>query len=156
MRYEKAKTASGFLTRARAYYKQRWGITISAVMTDNGPAYTSHLHALVCHTLGLKHKRTRPYRPQTNGKAERLIRTLTDGWAYATIYTDSHEREQALPHYLDYYNRHRPHKALNRQTPAQRLLQARTTSSGLTPTCGRTQPPPRPSHPAACGVSLRR
>ena len=129
---EKAKTASGFLTRARAYYKQRWGITISAVMTDNGPAYTSHLHALVCHTLGLKHKRTRPYRPQTNGKAERLIRTLTDGWAYATIYTDSHEREQALPHYLDYHNRHRPHKALNRQTPAQRLLQAGTTSSGLT------------------------
>ena len=130
---EKATTCVGFLTRALAFYA-RYGIRIERVMTDNGPAYLSIVHALACRALGLKHLRTRPYRPRTNGKAERFIRTLLAGWAYAAIYRDSTERREALSGFLDYYNHRRPHRSLNRQAPLERLLAlAGTTSSGHTP-----------------------
>ena len=82
---EKATTAIGFLRRALAFYR-RHGITVERVLTDNGPAYLSAIHALACRALGIRHSRTRPYRPQTNGKAERFIRTLLNGWAYGAIY----------------------------------------------------------------------
>ena len=82
---EKAATAAGFLRRAVAFYP-RHGITVERVLTDNGSAYLSAIHALACRQLGIRHLRTRPYRPQTNGKAERFIRTMLDGWAYGAIY----------------------------------------------------------------------
>ena len=90
-------------------------------MTDNGNVYRSAIHALACKTLGIKHLRTRPYRPQTNGKAERFIRTLLGGWAYGAIYRDSAERQRALAGWLDYYTRRRPHRSLGCQTPLKRL-----------------------------------
>jgi transposase InsO family protein len=91
---EKATTAIGFLRRAIAYYR-RHGITVERVLTDNGSAYVSAVHALACRQLGIRHNRTRPYRPQTNGKAERFIRTMLNGWAYGAIYRSSHERTAA-------------------------------------------------------------
>ena len=93
---EKAVTAVAFLRRAVAYYAA-YGIQVRKLMTDNGPAYISIIHKLACTTLGLKHARTRPYRPRTNGKAERFIRTLLGGWAYGAIYGNSDERRHALP-----------------------------------------------------------
>jgi transposase InsO family protein len=90
-------------------------------MTDNGNAYRSTLHALACRKLGLGHIRTRPYRPQTNGKAERFIQTALREWAYGRLYRNSHERSQALRAWLRYYNFHRQHGSLNRQAPAARL-----------------------------------
>src|SRR5437773_5409841 len=88
---------------------------------DNGSAYRSTMHAIACRALGLKHLRTRPYRPQTNGKAERFIRTMLGGWAYGAIYSSSHERRQALAGWLDFYNQRRPHGSLGHQPPLQRL-----------------------------------
>ncbi len=117
---EQATTATSFLTRAIAYYASL-GVKVEGVMTDNGPAYCSSLHASACRSLGLKHLRTRPYRPRTNGKAERFIRTLVDGWAYGAVFRNSEERTQALPGWLDYYNRQRPHSSLGRLTPVSRL-----------------------------------
>ena len=90
-------------------------------MTDNGSAYRSAVHAIACKTLGLKHLRTRAYRPQTNGKAERLIRTMLGGWAYGAIYGSSAERTAALDGWLWRYNHHRRHQAIGRQTPITRL-----------------------------------
>ncbi|MGZ6639685.1 MAG: integrase core domain-containing protein [Solirubrobacteraceae bacterium] len=83
--------------------------------------YRATIHALACKALGIKHLRTRPYRPRTNGKAERFIRTMLGGWAYGAIYQDSHERRRALAGWLDFYNRQRPHRSLGRQTPLERL-----------------------------------
>src|SRR3989442_8453460 len=117
---EKTQTAIGFLRRARAYYA-RYGITVERLLTDNGPAYVSALHALACRALGIRHLRTRPYRPQTNGKAERFIRTLLAGWAYGAIYRNSHERTAALEGWLWRYNYRRPHGSLGRKPPAARL-----------------------------------
>ena len=117
---EKAVTAAAFLRRAVAHYRA-CGIRVEQVMTDNGSAYVSIVHALACKTLRLKHLRTRPYRPRTNGKAERFIRTMLGGWAYAAIYGTSHERRAALPAWLDFYNRRRPHGSLGHQPPLQRL-----------------------------------
>jgi transposase InsO family protein len=93
---EKATTASGFLARAIAFYR-RHGITVERVMTDNGSAYRSAIHALACRALGVRHLRTRAYRPQTNGKAERFIRTMLAGWAYGAIYGSSRERTGVPP-----------------------------------------------------------
>jgi len=93
---EKAVTAVGFLRRAIAFYN-RHGISVERVMSDNGPAYLSTLHAIACKALGVRHLRTRPYRPRTNGKAERFIRTMLAGWAYGAIYGTSSERTAALP-----------------------------------------------------------
>jgi transposase InsO family protein len=119
---EKATTAIGFLRRAIAHYN-RYGITVEQLMTDNGPAYRSTVHAIACRALGIRHLRTRPYRPQTNGKAERFIRTMLGGWAYGAIYRNSTERTAALDGWLDYYNHHRRHSAIGRQPPLARLNQ---------------------------------
>jgi transposase InsO family protein len=117
---EKASTAVGFLRRAIAFY-QRHGITVERLMTDNGSAYRSSVHALACRLLGIRHLRTRPYRPRTNGKAERFIRTLLGGWAYGAIYGSSRERTAALDGWLWSYNHRRPHGSLSHKTPIARL-----------------------------------
>jgi transposase InsO family protein len=118
---EKAATAVGFLRRAIAHYAA-FGIRVERLMTDNGNAYRSAIHALACKALGIKHLRTRPYRPRTNGKAERFIRTLLAGWAYGAVYRTSDERRRALTGWLDFYNRRRPHRSLGSQAPIERLL----------------------------------
>jgi transposase InsO family protein len=117
---EKATTAIAFLRRAVAFY-QRHGVTVERVMTDNGSAYRSAIHALACRALGIRHLRTRAYRPQTNGKAERLIRTMLAGWAYGAIYATSRERTAALDGWLYHYNHHRRHRSIGRQPPITRL-----------------------------------
>jgi len=117
---EKATTASAFLRRALAFYASH-GITVERVMTDNGSAYRSAIHALACRALGLRHLRTRPRRPQTNGKAERFIRTMLGGWAYGAIYGSSRERTAALDGWLFAYNHRRRHAGIGRQTPVTRL-----------------------------------
>jgi transposase InsO family protein len=117
---EKALTATGFLRRAVAFFESH-GMTVERVMTDNGGAYRSTVHALACRALGLRHLRTRAYRPQTNGKAERFIRTMLGGWAYGAIYASSAERAAALDGWLFTYNHRRRHAGIGRQTPIQRL-----------------------------------
>jgi transposase InsO family protein len=117
---EKATTAVGFLRRAKAFYASH-GITVERVMTDNGSAYRSTIHALACRSMGLRHLRTQPYRPRTNGKAERFIRTMLGGWAYGAIYGTSHERTAALDGWLFIYNHRRPHGSLSHKTPIARL-----------------------------------
>ena len=117
---EKATSTVGFLRRAVAHFAA-YGIRVERVMTDNGPAYRSAIHALACRTLKIRHLRTRPYRPRTNGKAERFIRTLLSGWAYGAIYGSSAERTRALAGWLNFYNRTRPHGSLGRQPPLARL-----------------------------------
>jgi transposase InsO family protein len=117
---ETAMTAAAFLARALRFYA-RHGITVERVMTDNGSAYRSTVHAIACKTLGLKHLRTRAYRPQTNGKAERFIRTMLSGWAYGAIYNSSPERTAALDGWLWTYNHRRRHAAIGRQPPIARL-----------------------------------
>src|SRR3954471_4056815 len=117
---EKATTAVGFLRRAIAFF-DRHGITVERVMTDNGSAYRSAVHAIACRVLGVRHKRTRPYRPQTNGKAERFIRTMLGGWAYGALYRTSDERAAALDGWLFTYNHRRRHAGIGRQPPIQRL-----------------------------------
>ena len=117
---EKATTAVGFLRRAVAHFRG-YGIAVERLITDNGSAYRSTVHAIACRTLGIRHLRTRPYRPQTNGKAERFIRTLLGGWAYGAIYRDSAERTAALAGWIDFYNRRRPHGALSHKPPIARL-----------------------------------
>jgi transposase InsO family protein len=119
---EQASTAIAFLRRAIAFYAAH-GISTERVLTDNGSAYRSAIHALACRALGIRHLRTRPYRPQTNGKAERFIRTLLAGWAYGAIYRSSRQRTAALPGWLDRYNYRRPHGSLNHQPPISRLHQ---------------------------------
>jgi len=117
---EKAISAVAFLKRAIAFY-ERHGITVERVMTDNGSAYRSTIHAFACRALGIRHLRTRPYRPRTNGKAERFIRTLLAGWAYGAIYGSSPERAAALDGWLWTYNHRRPHGALSHKPPTTRL-----------------------------------
>jgi transposase InsO family protein len=121
---EKGATVAGFLRRAIAFYAG-YGITVERVMTDNGAGYRSVLHALACRICRVRHLRTRPYRPRTNGKAERFIRTMLGGWAYGAIYGSSAERTRALPGWLDHYNRRRPHGSRNHQPPLTRLAQLR-------------------------------
>jgi transposase InsO family protein len=117
---EKATTAVGFMRRAIAFFG-RHGIVAERVMTDNGSAYVATLHALACRALGVRHLRTRAYRPQTNGKAERFIRTMLAGWAYGAIYASSTERTAALDGWPWHYNHRRPHSALGHQPPITRL-----------------------------------
>jgi len=119
---EKATTAVAFLRRAIAFYR-RHGITVERVMSDNGACYRSTIHAFACRALGLRHLRTRPYRPRTNGKAERFIRTLLAGWAYGAIYGSSRERTAALDGWLWTYNHRRPHGSLSHQPPIARLTE---------------------------------
>lgn len=108
---EKAITAIGVLERAVAWFADR-GVTVERVLSDNGSAYKSHAWRDACAGLGIRHKRTRPYRPQTNGKIERLHRTLAEGWAYARFYSSETERRAALPGWLHFYNHHRTHSAI--------------------------------------------
>jgi transposase InsO family protein len=117
---EKASTAIGFLRRAVAFFA-RHGIHVERVMTDNGPAYTSGPHRIACQQLGLRHLRTQPYRPRTNGKAERFIQTLLRRWAYYRPYSSSAERTAALSAWLNHYNFTRPHGSLSHKTPGSRL-----------------------------------
>jgi transposase InsO family protein len=116
---ETAASAAGFLRRAVAFYR-RYGITVERVLTDNGGCYRAVLHALVCRLLGIKHLRTRPYRPQTNGKVERFIRTMLAAWAYGPIYGSSRERTAALDGWLWHYNHRRRHSALGHRAPVSR------------------------------------
>jgi transposase InsO family protein len=116
---EKAPTAAGFLRRAVAFYA-RYGIKVEQLLTDNGSAYISTIHAITCRRLKIKHLRTRPRRPQTNGKAERFIRTMLAGWAYGAIYASSNERTNALDGWLWFYNHRRRHSALGHQPPVTR------------------------------------
>ena len=116
---ERAATAVDFLRRALAFFA-RHGIHVKRVLTDNGSAYRSAIHALACRQLRLRHLRTRPRRPQTNGKAERFIRTLLAGWAYGAIYRSSAERTAALDGWLWHYNHRRRHSALGHQPPVTR------------------------------------
>ncbi len=115
-----AACATAFLRRAIAWYAAR-GVSVKAVMTDNGSCYTAHDYERALRSLRLKHLRIKPGRPRTNGKAERLIQTLLNEWAYARLYGSSAERAAALPLYLDRYNYRRPHGSLSHQPPASRL-----------------------------------
>ncbi len=126
---ERATTAVGFLKRALRFYR-RHGVSVEAVMTDNGSAYVSTVHAIACRAMGLRHLRTRPRRPQTNGKAERFIRTMLGGWAYGAIYRSSDERTRALEGWLWRYNFRRPHGSLGRRPPAARLAELRNNPLG--------------------------
>jgi transposase InsO family protein len=126
---EKAVTAVGFLRRAVAHFGD-YGIRVERVMTDNGPCYVSIAHTLACRALGLRHLRTRPYRPRTNGKAERFIRTMLGRWAYGASYQTSAQRCRALPAWLDFYNHRRPHGSLSRQAPIERLHSLRNNLVG--------------------------
>ncbi len=116
---ERGPTAAGFLARAVAWFRSM-GITIERVMSDNGACYRSQLHAQACRDLGLKHLFTQPYRPRTNGKAERFIQTLTRRWAHGAIYGTSAERTAVLPGWLNHYNYTRPHGSLGHKAPAAR------------------------------------
>ena len=124
---EKASTAVGFLRRATAFYRAH-GVRVERVMTDNGGAYRSSVHAIACRALGLRHIRTRPYRPRTNGKAERFIRTMLGGWAYGALYGSSAERRAALGGWLDFYNYRRRHGSLGHRPPIARLNELQTNN----------------------------
>jgi transposase InsO family protein len=117
---EQQGTAIGFLCRALAWFNGQ-GVDCRQVMSDNGPAYISRRFAKACKVLGLKHIRTRPYTPRTNGKAERFIQTLCKEWAYSMPFQNSVERNLWLPRYLSIYNRLRKHSALGGRSPQQRL-----------------------------------
>jgi transposase InsO family protein len=117
---EKAATAIAFLRRALVFFK-RHGLEVQELLTDNGSAYKSAVHGIACKALGIRHLRTRPRRPQTNGKAERFIRTMLAGWAYGAIYASSAERTAALDGWLWTYNHRRRHQAIGRETPISRV-----------------------------------
>lgn len=119
---ERTDTVIGFLQRATAWMAEH-GVIVERLMTDNGSAYRSHAHAAACRALGIRHLFTQPYRPKTNGKAERFIRTLLNEWAYAAAYPTSSTRTRALQAFLTRYNTTRPHRALDGKTPAERLTE---------------------------------
>jgi transposase InsO family protein len=119
---ENATTVVAFLRRAVAFF-ERHGMSVRELLTDNGSGYRSLVHAIACQTLGIRHLRTRPYRPQTNGETERFVRTLLGGWAYGAIYRNSSERTAALDGWLWYYNHRRKHSALGHKPPATRLIE---------------------------------
>jgi transposase InsO family protein len=117
---ETAATAVGVLHRAVAWFAER-GVVVERVLSDNGSAYKAYLWRDTCDELGITMKKTRPYRPQTNGKIERLHRTMSDGWAYKKLYSSENVRRAALAGWLHQYNHHRPHSALGGQPPITRL-----------------------------------
>ena len=117
---EKKGSAIAFLEASVAHYAAQ-GVRIKRLLTDNGPAYRSKLFNKTCQALGIKHTYTRPYTPQTNGKAERFIQTCLREWAYGRLWNNSHERTSWLPAFLDYYNNRRAHSALGYRPPASRL-----------------------------------
>jgi len=120
---ELATTATGYLERALAWFRRR-GIRARRVMTDNGSPFVSRRWAGLCRDRRLRHLRTRPYTPRTNGKAERFIQTLQREWAYRKPYKTSSGRRRALPSWLRYYNDHRPHRALGMRSPRERIRRA--------------------------------
>ena len=117
---QKKRSAISFLKEAIAYYA-RLGVKIERVMTDNGSCYNSFAFRRACKRLGLKHIRTKPYTPKTNGKVERFIQTSLREWAYAYAYENSRQRKQQLPTWLHRYNWHRPHTGIGAKTPISRL-----------------------------------
>ena len=117
---ETADTATAVLERAVSWFADR-GVTVERVLSDNGPAYRSNRWRETCSNLGITPKRTRPYRPQTNGKIERFHRTLADGWAFSKHYSTESARRAALPAWLHFYNHHRPHTAIGKIPPINRL-----------------------------------
>ena len=117
---ERGETAVGFLHRALAWFAER-GVRVERVMTDNGSPYVSAVHASACRELGIRHLRTQPYRPRTNGKAERFIQTMLREWAYGRLYGSSAERASQLPGWLERYNYRRKHGSLGHRPPAARL-----------------------------------
>jgi transposase InsO family protein len=139
---ERKTSAVPFLKRAVAWFA-RQGVTVERVMTDNGSAYRSHHWRQACGALALRHLRTRPYTPRTNGKAERFIQTSLREWAYARPFATSHERTAALAPWLDHYNCARPHTALAHPPPLTRLCQP--AFLGSTDGAG---PPSRPASTA--------
>jgi transposase InsO family protein len=117
---EKKRSATAFLRAALTYYESL-GIKVERVMTDNGSCYKSFAFRRVCKRLGLRHIRTKPYTPKTNGKAERFIQTSLREWAYAYAYENSQQRRDRLPYWLHRYNWHRPHAGIDDKTPISRL-----------------------------------
>lgn len=117
---ERGDTCAGFLERAVRWFAER-GVSVERVMTDNGAGYLAKAFAATCARHHIRQVRTRPYRPRTNGKAERFIQTLLRDWAYAVRYETSHHRALALNPWIDYYNHRRPHGALGHRAPATRL-----------------------------------
>ena len=117
---ETKETATAVLRRAVAWFNAR-GVTVERVLSDNGSCYRSHLWRDTCAELNIVHKRTRPYRPQTNGKIERFHRTLADGWAFTRFYDSETARRQALPAWIHEYNHHRLHTAIGKVAPITRL-----------------------------------
>lgn len=124
LRDERGPTTADFLRRAFAWFR-RLGVRVERIMTDNGSAYVSRRFAHTCARLQLRHLRTRPYRPQTNGKAERFIQTMLRQWAYVRPYNSSDERAATLESWLRWYNRQRPHGSLEGRTPVEQLKQLR-------------------------------
>ena len=116
---QKAETTIGFLNSAVEFFATH-GIGIRALLTDNGSSYRSRQFRHACQQMAVKHSRTRPYTPRTNGKAERFIQTALREWAYAKHWTDSEQRDAHLLPWLDYYNRDRPHGSLNYKPPISR------------------------------------
>jgi transposase InsO family protein len=114
---ERRNSTTAFLIRALRWFRQQ-GIRVERVMTDNGSGYVARLFRKVLRLLRIKHIRTRPYTPKTNGKAERFIQTLMREWAYATAFASSADRAQDLPRWITWYNQHRPHVSLGRRSPA--------------------------------------
>ena len=128
---ERGPSAAAFLERAVAWFRSM-GVEPRRVLSDNGACYRSGAHADACRRLGLRHSFTRPYRPRTNGKAERFIKTLTNRWAYGAIYGSSVERERALPGWLTHYNYTRRHGALSHKPPAARLNELNNLAGNYT------------------------
>jgi transposase InsO family protein len=128
---EQGETAAGFLRRAIAWFAS-FGIEVERVLSDNGACYRSTTHARACQQLGIRHLFTRPYRPRTNGKAERFIQTLTNRWAYGSIYGSSPERTAALPGWLNHYNFIRPHGSLSHKPPGTRLRELTNLTGNYT------------------------
>ena len=126
---ERAEAAVAFLSRALAFYA-RHGINVKSVMSDNGSCYVSHNFAQACQRFRIRHLRTRPYTPRTNGKAERVIQTLLREWAYVVPYARSERRTAALSSWVSYYNHRRPHRGLQRMTPFARLTARLKNVSG--------------------------
>jgi len=124
---ERGESAAGFLRRAVGWFRSM-GITVERVISENGACYRSRAHASACRELGLRHLFTQPYRPRTNGKAERFIQTLTRRWAHGAVYGTSAERVAALPGWLTHYNFIRRHGSLGHRPPAARLAELGTTS----------------------------
>jgi transposase InsO family protein len=117
---EQKESAVAHLQATVAFYKSL-GVNVDRVMTDNGPCYRSRAFAKACLELGIKHLRTKPYTPQTNGKAERFVQTTIREWAYAVEYQTSEQRKADLPKWLHRYNWHRPHASLGKKPPISRL-----------------------------------